>query len=149
MSTVAKQLMQEEGSRSHVYKDSEGFFTIGIGRLVDARIRCKGITIEEQLMLLANDIDEVEQKLDIELPWWRSLSEPRRAVIIGMAFQLGVTGLLGFRQTLKAIKAGDYALAAQNMLISKWAQQTAGRAKRMAKQLETGAWQPKDGYTLP
>lgn len=149
MSAVSKQLYQEEGSRSHVYQDSEGWWTIGIGRLVDRRRGGKGLTIEEQLYLLRNDIAELDAALDAKIPWWKTLTEPRQSVLLCMAFQMGVPGLLSFRQTLKAVQRGDYELAAQNMLVSLWAQQTPWRAKRMSKQMRTGEWQPKEGFTLP
>lgn len=149
MSTVAKQLLQEEGSRACVYKDSEGWWTIGIGRLVDSRKNARGLSTEEQLFLLNNDLAAIRQQLDARLPWWQRLSEPRQAVLIGMCFQLGIDGLLKFKQTLRAIERGDFELAASNMLVSLWAQQTPGRAKRMSKQMRTGEWQPADGYTLP
>ena len=75
------------------------------------------------------------------LPWVAQLDEIRQAVLIGMAFQMGTAGLVGFKNTLAMIERGDYAGAAQGMLNSRWAQQTPARAHRMARQMETGTWQ--------
>jgi lysozyme len=58
-----------------------------------------------------------------------------------MAFQLGVDGLLAFKNTLKEVQDGNYFKASEMMLLSKWATQTPERAKRLAKQMETGEWQ--------
>jgi lysozyme len=62
-----------------------------------------------------------------------------------MSFQLGVDGLLGFKQTLDAVKGGRYDEAAFDMLQSRWAQQTPARAKRLAEQMRTGLWMFAEG----
>ena len=134
------QLRREEGSIPHAYQDHLGFWTIGVGRLIDQR-KGGGLSPDEVDLLLSNDVDRVKRQVRDALPWVDELDNPRHAVVIGMGFQLGVAGLLGFRQTLAAVKDGRYAAAAGLMLISRWAQQTPERAMRMAKQMETGAWQ--------
>lgn len=139
---LIKQLRSEEGEILHAYNDHLGYVTIGIGRLLDRR-KGGGITAEESAYLLANDIAKFERLLDKSLPWWRSLTEPRQAVILGMAFQMGVEGLLDFKNTLAFVKSGDYTAAAANMKASKWAQQTPARAARMAEQMRTSEWQWK------
>jgi lysozyme len=63
-------------------------------------------------------------------------------VIIGMAFQLGTSGMLGFRRAIAAARDGRWDVAADEMLDSKWAREdTPARAQRMARQMETGEWQ--------
>jgi lysozyme len=57
-----------------------------------------------------------------------------------MAFQMGVGGLMQFRNTLKSMRAGNFKKAAQGMRASRWARQTPGRAQRMAKAMEEGAF---------
>ena len=142
MNNLIKQLRDEEGDVLHAYDDHLGYTTIGVGRLIDRR-KGGGITEEESAYLLGKDIDKFSRLLDKTLPWWRSLSDPRRAVLVGMAFQMGIDGLLGFKNTLAMIKSGDFTSAAANMLASKWADQTPGRAKRMAEQMRTDQWQWK------
>ena len=139
---LIKQLRDEEGEVLHVYNDSMGFATIGVGRLIDKR-KGGGITAEESEYLLGNDIAKVNAQLDEKLPWWRKLDEVRQAVIQGMAFQMGINGLLGFKNTLAMVKSGNYAGAANGMLNSLWAKQTPARAKRMSEQMRTGEWQWK------
>ena len=54
---------------------------------------------------------------------------------------LGLRGLLGFKKTLAHVAAGEYKLAALEMLDSAWAEQTPARAKRMSRMMLTGEWQ--------
>lgn len=128
---IRADLRADEGFRANAYYDSEGFLTIGIGRLIDPR-RGRGITESEALYLLDNDIDLVCDQLDARLSWWRKLTQPRRRALINMAFQLGISGLLRFRRMLAALRDGDYETAAAEALDSKWATQTPDRAKRVA-----------------
>lgn len=79
--------------------------------------------------------------LDNFYPWWSTLNPARQAVLVGMAFQMGIHGLLGFRQALDAIRDEHWEHAAVCMLDSKWARQTPARAGRMARQIATGDWQ--------
>lgn len=133
-------LRSDEGQVLNAYQDHLGFWTIGIGRLIDAR-KGGGISKEEAEYLLANDIAKVMAGLATRLPWFATLDAARQGVLCAMAFQMGIDGLLGFVNTLKMVEAGDYPGAARGMLNSKWASQTPGRAKRMAEQMKNGVWQ--------
>lgn len=137
---LREQLRELEGVVDHAYQDHLGFWTIGVGRLIDKR---KGgrLTDDEMSYLLENDIREKSEELFTVLPWARDLNEPREAVLIGMAFQMGTKGLLAFKNTLRAVQEGRWKDAKQGMLRSLWAQQTPERAKRMAEQMLTGEWQ--------
>jgi len=138
--TLTEQLRRDEGAVGHAYHDSFGFLTIGVGRLIDAR-RGGGLSPAEIDFLLANDIAEKTAQVLEALPWAARLSEPRLAVLINMAFQMGVSGLLQFKRTLGSIEDGQYGEAAVEMLDSLWAQQTPERAKRLSKQMESDKWQ--------
>jgi lysozyme len=138
---LKQQLIREEGAESCAYQDSLGFWTIGVGRLIDSR-RGGGLSPDEIEMLLENDIKRNYEAVLKALPWMEKLSEPRQAVLIEMAFQMGVSGLLQFKRTLGSIEDGQYGEAAVEMLESKWAKQTPKRAYRMALQMETGEWTP-------
>jgi lysozyme len=137
-------LVRHEGVVPHAYQDSLGFWTIGVGRLIDKR---KGgrLRRSEYMFMLQNDVDEVVAELDKQIPWWRSLTPNRQAVLANMAFNLGVKGLLGFKNTLAMIKSGDYEGAAKGMLNSKWAKQVdknlndhQGRANELADLMRNG-----------
>ena len=136
---LKQQLIRDEGIVKHAYQDSLGFTTIGVGRLIDAR-RGGGLSDSEVDYLLTNDIEETTEQVLAALPWASKLSEPRRAVLINMAFQLGIRGILGFHRMLGSVEDGQYDEAAMEMADSLWAQQTPERAKRLAKQMLTGEW---------
>ena len=137
---ITKQLRRDEGEVLHAYTDHLGFLTIGIGRLIDKR-KGGGITADEAAMLLQNDIVKFKLAIRSRLPWFDRLDEARQGVLLNMSFQMGVDGLLGFKNTLAMIERGEYADAAKNMLASKWAQQTPERAARLSEQMKTGVWQ--------
>jgi len=69
-----------------------------------------------------------------------SYADARSDVLLNMAFNLGVDGLLAFRATLEHARAGRYAEAARGMLASKWAGQVKGRAQELALQMENGRY---------
>lgn len=137
---LVKQLRRDEGERLSAYQDHLGYWTLGVGRLIDAR-KGGGITPEESAYLLSNDIDRCIESLETQLSWFKDLDEVRKAVLVNMRFQLGLKGLLGFKNTLEMIRKGQYQEAAEGMLQSLWAQQTPQRAQRLSKQLSTGVWQ--------
>ena len=138
---LTRQLRGDEGVRAQAYQDHLGFWTIGVGRLIDARKPGSGLRPHEIDFLLRNDIDDRIEALTRRLPWFQNLDDARKGVLLNMSFQLGVEGLLGFKNTLRFVEQGNYESAARNMLLSKWADQTPARAKRMAEQMRTGEWQ--------
>jgi lysozyme len=142
---LARQLRGDEGERPCVYQDHLGFNTIGVGRLVDARKPGAGLRSDEITYLLNNDIDDRIDALTRRLPWFQNLDSARQGVLLNMAFQIGVAGLLGFKNTLALIEEGKYDLAAHALLQSKWATQTPARAERMAEQMRGGQWQYAKG----
>ena len=139
-SRLRQQLIRDEGEVAHAYQDSLGFWTIGVGRLIDQR-KGGGLSPDEIAYLLDNDIKRKSAEVMAALPWVADLSPARQGVLFNMAFQMGAAGLLKFVTTLKLVQAGDYTGAARQMLRSLWARQTPERAKRLAKQMETGQWQ--------
>ena len=138
---LTAQLRRDEGTRAAAYQDHLGFWTIGVGRLIDSRKPGAGLRPDEIDYLLKNDIADRVHALTKALPWFSVLDEARRGVLLNMAFQMGTEGLLGFSYTLGLVRDGKYAEAAAQMLKSKWAtSQTPERAKRLAEQMKTGEW---------
>jgi lysozyme len=128
------QLLDHEGKIPFAYQDSLGYWTIGIGHLIDKR---KGGKISEAAIrfLFEEDVYNCIVSLDQYLPWWKTLSEVRQRVLLDMCFNLGIAGLLTFKNTLAMIHHGDYAGAAENMLLSKWARQVGRRARRLSRMM--------------
>lgn len=134
LEALSVQLMADEGLRLHMYLDTAGKPTIGYGRnLID-----RGITEDEAVYLLANDITSVVFNLDRDLSWWSGLDEVRQRVLASMCFNLGIRGLLNFRRTLHCMRLSDWVGAAAGMRASLWASQVGARAEKLARMMETG-----------
>lgn len=131
---LKQDLTRDEALRLKPYKDSVGKLTIGVGRNLDD----DGVSPAEVDFMLTNDIANILQGLDMAVPYWKSLSEPRQRAIANMAFNMGIHRLLGFTNMLAAIRAGDFNKASQEALNSEWARQVGARAQRIAVLLATG-----------
>jgi lysozyme len=138
---LERQLRGDEGERDCVYPDSLGYATIGVGRCVDKRVKGAGLRSDEITYLLHNDIDDRINALMKALPWFQNLDDARQGALLNLSFELGVDGLLEFKQTLAAVQGGRYDEAAFDLLQSKYAQEVPARAKRISEQLRTGLWQ--------
>lgn len=137
--SLEKLITLHEGRVEHAYQDSLGWWTIGVGHLIDKR---KGGKLPDFIIdaLLDFDIKVKRAALRKALPWVDKLDPVRQAVLDDMAFNLGIQGLLGFRNTLRFIEVGDYEKAASNMLKSLWAKQVKTRAVRLSNMMRTGQW---------
>lgn len=127
------ELSLDEGRKSRIYTDTVGKVSGGIGR----NLTDKGFLDNEIDLMYQNDIAETEAWLDRNLPWWRQLDAVRQRVVMNMAFNMQGK-LLTFVNTLAAMKSGDYAVAADGMLASKWAAQVGARAMRLANMMRDG-----------
>lgn len=132
-------LRRHEALRLKPYTDTVGKLTIGYGRNLTDR----GISRTEAEGFLVRDVGETERDLQIRFPWMAGLDDVRWAIMVDMAFNMGVAGLAGFYDTLSLIREGRYAEASEQMMKSRWAQQVGTRAERLRKMMETGEW-PND-----
>jgi lysozyme len=123
-----------EGLKLRMYLDTVGKRTIGYGHNLDA----KAISLRAAEIILADDIQDALDDLDKFLPWWKTLDPIRQTVIADMSFNMGMGGLLTFRNTLRAIQEGRWRDASEGMLASKWARQTGQRAVKLARIMLTG-----------
>lgn len=131
---LKKDLIRDEGLKLKPYLCPAGKLTIGIGR----NIEDNGITEEEALHLLENDITLSIGELEEKLPFFANLDPVRQETLVNMAFNLGITRLMGFQGMIAALGSGDFDLAAQEMLDSKWARQVGKRAQRLAAGMKEG-----------
>ena len=135
MNRIKAQLVRHEGLRLKPYRCTAGKLTIGIGRNLDDR----GISQKEAYAMLERDILDCEQWLNDEIPEiYNNLDEVRQSVLLNMCFNLGISGLLGFKNTLAFVKAGDWERAANGMLASKWAKQVGRRAIELSELMRKG-----------
>lgn len=133
---LISRLKVDEGFRDKPYKDSRGFLTIGYGWCLDR----EPMTMDEAEYVLNSKVSRKMIELAQAIPWITDLDEPRQGVLYNMAYQMGVAGVLAFRQTLAMVRAGQYQEAAAEMLNSAWARQTPERAQRLSNQMKDGIW---------
>lgn len=134
MENVKQQLIRYEGLKLEVYKCPAGYQTIGVGRNLES----KGISEKEAMVLLDNDIAEFTFALEETYDWFEGLGENRQAVIINMAFNLGMSGLGKFKNMISAIENSDWEEAASQMMDSKWATQVGRRAEELSEAMKEG-----------
>lgn len=149
---IIQRLVFHEGCKLMPYRCSRGYLTIGVGRnletnpLTNEELKVcgdykHGITKNAAFYLLRNDIKRVTEECLERFPFWKQLDDERKYALIDMAFQLGIGGVLKFKNMLKAMGVGNYKEAAEHCLDSKYAQQTPNRAKRIAKTIECGRFE--------
>lgn len=131
---ITELIKRHEGLKLKPYKDSRGYLTIGYGRCLDT----KGISEDEAEILLKNDIGECRYNLEHNLSFFAALNDVRQGVLMDMCFNLGIAGLLKFKNMLAAIERGEYDRAAAEMLDSTWADQVHDRAKELASLMKYG-----------
>lgn len=112
-------------------------WTIGYGHAVNVTPGQQWTQAEADAVLKF-DLGSTLARLKVDLPWFAELGMPRQYVLLNMAFNMGVGGLLGFTHTLQAVEDGKYDVASGMMLMSKWASQVGERATRLARVMKTG-----------
>lgn len=132
----------EEGLRLKPYYCSEGYPTIGYGQKignVGDPLPNVTTTEKEALQFLRDRVEGIYNQLSAYKPRaFLGCNDQQRAILISMAYQLGITGLLKFNKMWLALENKDYQKAAIEMLDSKWAKQTPNRAKRHFKTMLDG-----------
>jgi lysozyme len=142
-------LKRQEGFSATVYICTGGKKSIGYGYNLEANplnlssreladFARHGISKEQAENLLIKQVIFLEHGVSGKLPWWSKLTANRQSVLLSMAYQIGVSGLLGFKKTLAYIKQGNYTQASKEMMNSTWAKQTPKRAADMAYVMATG-----------
>lgn len=130
---AAELIKKHEGLRLKPYKCTAGKTSIGFGR----NLEDNGISQYEAEQMLFNDIQRCYTEL-VKLSCWNKLNEARKAVLLDMCYNIGITRLKTFKKMLAALEVGAYNRAAKEMLDSKWAFQVKTRATELAEIMKTG-----------
>lgn len=115
-------LVHDEGCRASAYDDisgenlkpgtrMEGEPTIGIGENIGVNSPLENDLIEFIALYRIHQYATELQKL----PFWSRLDTARKAVLIGMMFNLGIRGFYEFQRMLTAIHEGDFVEAANEI----------------------------------
>ncbi len=124
------------------YHDIRGYPTVGIGQRIGDKDMPLDfykfhVPLKVAKLWLKEEVESITKQL-MHREWFKSLNHDRQTVIVSMAYQLGVTGLLNFKDMIDALSRKDYKSAKVAALDSKWAEQTPERAGRQAEVLLTG-----------
>lgn len=132
------EIQADEGRRLDVYKDTLGFLTVGVGHKV---LGTEGLKLGDRITpaqcawLLEQDLIKTLNLCALHIKGWDGFPEEVQHVLANMAFQLGISGLLKFKDTLALIQAREYKKASLAMLDSLWAHQTPARAGRLSARM--------------
>lgn len=134
MEAIKERIIEHEGKINKIYKDSLGLKTFGVGHLVlDSDDLEEGVEYSDDVVMRYFERDFATAVLDAE-----KFIDPDEhpedifGVIIEMCFQLGYPRLCGFKKFKAALEDKDYVTAADEMLDSRWANQTPKRANSLA-----------------
>ncbi|MEX0469944.1 glycoside hydrolase family protein [Spiribacter sp. 390] len=140
---LIERVKKHEGYETKPYKDTVGKVTIGYGR----NLEDNSLSIDELIvlfnrtewinasaaenwaeMLLRHDLEKTQDALEEWLAIWPMCNKEEQTVLLDMAYNMGVAGLLTFEGMLHAIDNDDSAQAAAELLDSQYAQQVKTRA---------------------
>jgi lysozyme len=136
MSTLVERLEQAEGNIPHAYQDSEGYWTIGIGRLIDKRLG-GGLSKDEIQYLLNNDIKNKTDDCRKLFTDFDSFSQSRREALIELMFNIGYSKFKTYDRIIAQINKQDWNGVQANIKgWSRWiAQVKEARANRIINAL--------------
>lgn len=136
---LKEQLKRQEAVIPYAYQDSLGYWTIGVGHLIDKKMG-GGLDPEVIDLQLELDIRRAYAEASVD-PWFEKLSDARQNVIVNLEFNMGDAHWDLFMNTKAALARGDIEAAALGLEKSKWYVQVGNRAKTLVKQLRTGEFQ--------
>lgn len=135
MSDLISMLKRHEGLRLKPYHCSAGKLSIGFGRNLDDM----GISEDEALYLLQNDIDACYSELNV-FHWFQELDQVRQEALVDMLFNLGLPRFLSFKKMIARLIAKEYSQAAEEIVNSLYARQVGDRANELAYMIERGEY---------
>ena len=141
-------IKKHEGFSNVPYKCPAGHLTIGWGHNIDAHplpqdiagyLFAKGYILPEHAeRLLADDIEMATQDCRRAFFGFDGFSEARQAALIDFMFNLGITRAMKFKNARKAIIAGEWNRAADEMYLSHWREQVGDRAETIIGMVRKG-----------
>ena len=141
MDQIKQRIKAHEGFRDEAYNDSLGIPTIGWGHMILPEDNIQmGVkySVDHLSEIFDKDfaiaLKAAKQLIEKHIPnlYTQGLDqsdiEQIQGVLIEMLFQMGYPRVSKFKKTLKALDEGDFKTAANEMIDSRWHQQTPARA---------------------
>ena len=116
------------------YRCTANKLTLGWGRNIEQR----GISEDEALLMLKNDIRDSERELMSGFGFFARLDEVRQAALTDMHFNMGFARLSKFKNMIAAFYREDYGAAADEAKNSNWYLQVGDRAREIVAMIRTG-----------
>lgn len=138
LSPLLPVLAKEEGRRHKAYRDSRGILTIGYGFNIDPD-HGGGLDDTEIDFILQHRASKAESFCEA-YPWFATLSDNRKYVIIDMMYNMGPETFAQFHGTHNALATGDYDRAAFQMANSRWHAEVGDRALRLEHNMRNDTW---------
>jgi len=147
---VYEEISSDEGKILHKYLCSESHPTIGIGHKVlntDAEADLSVHEVheevsEEECISEGRCYELFQQDVQIAIDGcrqiydnWEELPQEAQHVLTNMCFQLGQGGLSKFKNFKIAVEDYQWQRASEEMLDSRWSQQTPERAQRLSERV--------------
>jgi GH24 family phage-related lysozyme (muramidase) len=156
-SQATERIGEYEGKRAHVYTDSVGHPTVGIGFNLDregaadrlaelgldfekVKAGLEDLTDEHISALVKSDIEAALDKAGSAVGNFGSLSDARQFVVVDMIFNLGIGGFGHFHKAIAAIEAENWEEAGAQMKDSHWYSQVGPRAEKDVQMMISGDW---------
>lgn len=136
-----QELTLDEGRFLKSYKDTRGYWTIGVGHLLGNNPEYADTTITDDQCdeLFEEDFEQAVQDAEAAYGGFSGLDGPRQGALVNMAFELG-SKLSTFHGFLNLLDQGDYAGAAQDLMNTAYAKQVPARASRIAFRIRTDTY---------
>jgi lysozyme len=133
---IQTMIKKHEGFKTTIYLDTEGVPTAGWGHafLVNSVVPedvCERF-FERDFAEATRNFNSFCALNDIQV------DSVRKAVLIDMAFNLGLPKLLKFKKMIAALQVADYDEAARQMEDSKWYGQVGSRGRELVRMMKTG-----------
>ncbi|KAN0037704.1 hypothetical protein ACTFIV_003058 [Dictyostelium citrinum] len=163
VSTLKEMLKYDEGEELEMYKDTQGYYSIGIGHLItkkddkDEAIKIlegeighkvelnsnnePEITSCESQSLFEKDASAAIQSIENNSTLssiYDDLDSIRQMALTNMVFQLGENGVSKFKKSLKLIEEKKWEDASVELKNSSWNKQTPNRSNRVISVFKTG-----------
>ena len=128
---IKNRLIKSEGLALFPYSCQENYLSLGIGR----NIQTNGISEDEAMYMLENDIKRVIEELDQQWDVWRTFPVDAQMVCVDLVFNLGITGFMRFSRTRYYMENGDFLAASEELLRSKYHIQLPRRSEDNSRML--------------
>jgi len=139
---LREQLKIDEGCVNSVYLDHLNLPTVGIGHLVtewdDEYGKPVGTEVSEERVneLFDQDVQVTIDECKLLYNNFDELPEEAQQIIANMMFNMGRPRLSRFHKMKRAVDAGDWEEAGNQMKDSRWYDQVTTRAERLVKRMK-------------